>query len=80
MKHNNAFSATTASGIIFVAYGIQVEDRSRSKDNAFAFNEYDLWFGRDFDWVIDNMMNNIWDEIESDITSDWSTNESEQLS
>ena len=80
MAQTTAFTtATTASGIIYVAYGIQVEDSIKRKD-PFAFNDYDLWFGRDFDWIINNMMNSVWDEIESDITSDWSTNESEQLS
>ena len=81
MKQVTTFTtATTASGVIYAAYGIQVEDNRTTKSSAFDFNEYDLWFGQDFDWIISNMMEHVFDEIKSDITSDWSTNLSEQLS
>ena len=76
---------TIASGVTFVAYGINVRDSSGSKgkgkfDDPLAFDDYDLWLGADLDYFLDNLLDDLFDDIESDITSVWSTNASEQLS
>ena len=47
-----SFSATTASGIVATAYGAALTDPSDFTD-PFAFDEYELWFGNDFDFLID---------------------------
>ena len=71
-------SMAASSGILFVAYGIEIKD-DNFKHN-YEFDAYDLWFDEDFDYILDNILEDIFEEIESDITSVWSTNESEQIS
>ena len=58
--------ATTASGIVATAYGTVLKDLSDFKD-PFAFDDYELWFGNDFDFLIDNIFDDIFLEIESNI-------------
>ena len=70
--------STIASGIVNIAYSLKVEDSKKDgPDDPFAFNEYDLWFDEDLNFFLDNMLDDIFAEYESDITSVWSTNESE---
>ena len=40
----------------------------------------DLWLGENFDSYMENTMENIFDMIEDDLLSVWSTNKSEQES
>ena len=83
MKKLNVTATKTvavASGVTYLAYGIEIEDDKNQIDSPFAFTAYDLWFDEDFDYFLENMLDDILDELESDITSVWSTNESEQLS
>ena len=68
-----------SSGLAHISYGVIIQDRDKHVSN-FAFDAYDMWFGADFDHIINNMMENLWDDIESDITSVDSTNLSEQRS
>ena len=75
MKTPN-FNAGLATGIVTTAYGVAIKDPSDFKD-PFAFDDYDLWFGSDFNFFLDNLFDNILNDIASDITSVDSTNESE---
>ena len=69
-------TVTVAAGVTHMAYGIDLEDENDHVPS-YAFDEYDLWFDEDLDYFIYNMLDDIFDDIESDITSVWSTNESE---
>ena len=73
----NQTSTLIASGVTYIAYGVDVKDNF---DSPYALNSYDVWFDEDYNFFFDNMLDDLWDEIESDITSVWSTNLSEQLS
>ena len=56
-----------ASGTIFMAYAIDVEDkRSKNKSKSeihdpLAFDLYDLWLGNDFNFVIDELLDELFD-------------------
>ena len=78
MRHPSS-SVASACGVLATAYGVAVRDPSDFKD-AFAFDDYDLWFGGDFNYFLDELFDDILEEIESDITSVDSTNLSEQRS
>ena len=67
-------------GLAHLAYGITLDDKNRGFSSPLAFDDYDLWFGADFDFLLDQIMDDLLDEIESDITSVDSTNLSEQAS
>ena len=67
---------TICSGIAHLSYGVAVSDFS----NKLAFDPYDLWFSADYDYMIDNVLDGIFDVIESDITSVDSSNKSEAAS
>ena len=62
-----------ASGVAYIAYGVEIDD-------PYAYDSYDVWFDDDYNFFLDNILEGIFDDIESDITSVWSTNLSEQLS
>jgi len=68
-----------ASGIAHLAYGVAVKDKDHF-NSPLAYDYYDLWFSDDYDYLIDNILDSVFDEIESDITSVDSTNLSEAAS
>ena len=72
--HNSL--ATFQAGILCTAYGVSMQDYTSPYD----FNEYELWFGNDFDYVLDNILEDFLDDIESKLSSDKSSNYSEQIS
>ena len=57
-----------------LAYGVKTTDKQK---DLFAFDTYDLWFGDDFNWLIDNWLEETLAEIETDISSVDSSNLSE---
>ena len=63
-------------GIVGSAYGLNIQDPRDFKD-PFAFNDYDLWFGDDFDFFIDELLDDVLDEIADDLESVRSSNWSE---
>ena len=67
------------AGVAHLAYGMALSDKKDFK-SPLAFDDYDLWFGSDFDFVIETLLEDILDDIESDITSVDSTNLSEAAS
>ena len=67
------------SGIAHTAYGTGLTD-SRASKSPFAYNAYDLWFGEDFDYVINELLDGFLEDIETDISSVDSSNLSEQHS
>ena len=64
------------AGVAHLAYGITLKDK-KDFESPFAFDDYDLWFGNDFDFLLDTLIDDLLDDIESDITSVDSTNLSE---
>ena len=78
---NQRAIAMIAPGVLTTAYGAAIRDPDDlNKDNAFAFDDYDLWFGNDFDYYLENLLDDLLSEIESVITSEISTNQSEAYS
>ena len=75
----NSYKTSITTGLAHLSYGVAVKDKNHFS-SPFAFDAYDMWFGADFDHIINNMMENLWDDIESDIASVDSTNLSEQHS
>ena len=67
------------AGVAHLAYGMALSDRKDFK-SPLAFDDYDLWFGEDFDFLLEEIIDDLLDEIESDITSVDSTNLSEAAS
>ena len=67
------------AGVAHLAYGMALSDKKDFK-SPLAFDDYDLWFGADFDYLIDSLLDDLLDDIESDITSVDSTNLSEAAS
>ena len=67
------------SGIAHTAYGIGLTEKDAFK-SPFAFNAYDNWFGKDFDYILNNLLDEFLEEIETDISSVDSSNLSEQHS
>ena len=60
------------------SYGIDIQAKdSKHFKSPNAFDSYDLWLGDDFDYFLNNMLDDLFDEIESDLYSVWSTNKSE---
>ena len=74
-----SISATTASGIVASAYGTLLRDPADFRD-PFAFDDYELWFGNDFDFLIDSIFDDIFKDIEDNIETVDSSNESEAAS
>ena len=72
---NTKLSAVHAA-LTQISYGLDLSDKKDFKSD-FDFDSQDLWFGIDFDFLIDNWMETILDEIASDISSVDSTNLSE---
>ena len=60
------------------AYGVDIQaENSKDFKSPLAFDSYDLWLGDDFDYFLNNMIDVLLDDIESDLLSVWSTNKSE---
>ena len=65
-------------GVAMTAYGIEIwEKDSKDFKSPLAFDAHDLWLGEDFDYFLNNMLDDIFSDIESDLLSVWSTNKSE---
>ena len=67
------------AGVAHLAYGMALSDKKDFK-SPLAFDDYDLWFGADFDFILDQLLDDLLEDIESDITSVDSTNLSEAAS
>ena len=68
------------SAIAHTAYGIGFKEAANDFRSPFAFDAYDLWFGADFDYVINSLLEDFLSDIETDISSVDSSNLSEQAS
>ena len=64
------------AGITHLTYGVDLTDRADFKSKL-AFDEQDLWFRNNFDFLMNNWMEQVLDEIAEDISSVDSTNLSE---
>ena len=69
-----------AVSLIETAYCLQTHDLRKDSQRSYDYDDYDLWFDQDFEYLLRYSLEALLQDIESDITSDWSTNESEQLS
>ena len=69
-----------AVSIIETAYCLQVNDGKDKPKPGFDFDDEDDWFDQDVEFLMQHSLESLLQEIESEITSDWSTNESEQQS
>ena len=67
-------STLMASGVVHVAYSVDV---TVDIDDLYASDSYDVWFDDDYNFFLDNVLEGMFEDIESDITSVWSTNLSE---
>ena len=65
--------------ITYSAYGVDILDAG-ANPSPLQFDAFDLWLGDDFDYVLDNILDNFFNEIEADLKEVWSTNKSEQES
>ena len=64
------------AGIAHLTCAINLADKDDFK-SSLAFDDYDLWFGNDFDFMMENWMEDVLEEMESMISSVDSTNLSE---
>lgn len=65
------------AGVAQLAYGVKT---TATFNSSFDFDDFDLWFDDDFNFVLDNWLEDALDAIASDITSVDSTNLSEARS
>ena len=50
------------TGIAHTAYGIGLKDK-RAFDSPFAFDAYDMWFGADFDYILDELLDDFLGDV-----------------
>ena len=62
-----------------MATGVDILDSGKTI-SPIQYDAFDNWLGEDFDFILDNIMDTFFEEIEADILSVWSTNKSEQES
>ena len=68
-------------GIAMTAYGVDIQSKVPNDfKSPLAFDAHDNWLGTDFDFFLDNMLDDLFKDIEADLLSVWSTNKSEQES
>ena len=63
----------------YSAVGVDILDSSKFT-SPIQFDAFDSWLGDDFQFVLDNIIDDFFDDIEADLLSVWSTNKSEQES
>lgn len=69
-------TVAAASGVAHLAYGVLID----LQDDPLAYNEYDLWFGDDYNYLLENQLEDFLYFVEKDIEDVNSSNESEQIS
>ena len=75
-SNTRLIQAGAAASIVLTTHGIVVQE-PHDFESPFALTEEELWFDDDFKFMLKYVYEQFLEEIESDITSDWSTNESE---
>ena len=71
--------ATTCSfyhHLQLMAYGIKVSD-IKDYRSPLEFNSYESWLGKDFEFFLENLFDEVLEDIASDLQTVWSTNLSE---
>ena len=66
----------TIQAVAYSAIGVDILESSKFT-SPIQFDAFDNWLGADFDFILDNIMDEFFGEIESDLLSVWSTNKSE---
>ena len=60
----------------YSAAGVDILDSSKFT-SPIQFDGFDNWLGDDFQFVLDNIIDDFFDDIEENLLSVWSTNKSE---
>ena len=63
--------------ITYTTTGVDINDSSKFTSPT-QYDSFDDWLGEDFDIYLDQILDNLFNEIEEDLLSVWSTNRSEQ--
>ena len=71
--YNGQISLSIVSALASQAYGI----KKLEFVSPLEFDAWDNWLGADFDIYLDQIIDTMFDEIEEDLLSVWSTNKSE---
>ena len=66
----------TLQGVYYTAVGVDILDSSKFT-SPIQFDAFDNWLGDDFQFVLDNIIDDFFDDIEENLLSVWSTNKSE---
>jgi hypothetical protein len=66
-----------ASGLTHLSYAVSFKDKDFGQKSPFAFDAYDLWFGDDFNYILNSLLDDLLEDIETDISSVDSSNLSE---
>ena len=67
----------TLQGVYYTAVGVDILDSSKFT-SPLQFDAFDNWLGDDFQFVLDNIIDDFFDDIESDLLSVWSSNRSDE--
>ena len=63
----------------YSAAGVDILDSSKFT-SPIQYDSFDNWLGDDFQFLLDNIIDDFFDEVEENLLSVWSTNKSEQES
>ena len=66
----------TIQAVAYTSTGVEILDSSKFT-SPIQFDAFDNWLGDDFQFVLDNIIDDFFDDIEEDLLSVWSTNLSE---
>ena len=62
--------------LFLMSYGIDLGGKD-SKPSPLDFDKFDSWLGDDFNFIIDNILDDFLSDIEADLLSAWSSMKSE---
>ena len=68
-----------SQAITYTTTGVDISDSGKFTSPT-QYDAFDNWLGEDFDYVLDNILDTFFADIEADLLSVWSTNKSEQES
>ena len=75
----NSQRLVTLQAITYTTTGVDIMDSSKFS-SPIEYDSFDNWLGEDFDFILDNILDSFFGDIEADLLSVWSTNKSEQES
>ena len=72
----NSQRLMTLQAITYTTTGVDISD-SNKFNSPIQYDSFDNWLGEDFDYILDNILDSFFGDIEADLLSVWSTNKSE---